>query len=85
MQAENTELRKKAVSTVKYVEVGKENKELKQLDQQLPELESTKQELEQRMTSEGADIAKLSLELADLITRIEQAEERWLELSELAP
>ena len=63
----------------------KENKELKQLDQQLPELESTKEELEQRMTSEGADIAKLSLELADLITRIEQAEERWLELSELAP
>ena len=63
----------------------KESKELKQLDQQLPELESTKEELEQRMTREGADIAKLSLELADLITRIEQAEERWLELSELAP
>jgi ATP-binding cassette subfamily F protein uup len=26
-----------------------------------------------------------SLELADLISTIEQAEERWLELSELAP
>ena len=30
-------------------------------------------------------MAKLSLELADLISRIEQAEERWLELSELTP
>jgi ATP-binding cassette subfamily F protein uup len=30
-------------------------------------------------------MAKLSLDLADLISRIEQAEERWLELSELTP
>ena len=30
-------------------------------------------------------LAKLSLDLAEIITRIEQAEERWLELSELAP
>ena len=37
------------------------------------------------MTREGADMAKLSHDLADLISRIEQAEERWLELSELAP
>ena len=37
------------------------------------------------MTQEGADMAKLSLDLADLISRIEQAEERWLELSELTP
>ena len=37
------------------------------------------------MTQAGADMAKLSLDLAELITRIEQAEERWLELSELAP
>ena len=44
-----------------------------------------KEELEQQMTQEGADMAKLSLDLADLISRIEQAEERWLELSELAP
>ena len=28
-------------------------------------------------------MAQLSLDLADLISRIEQAEERWLELSEL--
>ena len=63
----------------------KENKELAALDQQLPDLELQKEELEQQMTQEGADIAKLSLDLADLISRIEQAEERWLELSELAP
>ena len=44
-----------------------------------------KEELEQQMTQEGTDMAKLSLDLADLISRIEQAEERWLELSELAP
>ena len=37
------------------------------------------------MTREGADMAKLSLDLAEIITLIEQAEERWLELSELAP
>ena len=55
------------------------------LDQQLPELELKKEELEQQMTQEGADTAKLSLDLAEIITRIEQAEERWLELSELAP
>ena len=63
----------------------KENKELAALDQQLPDLELQKEELEQQMTQEGADMAKLSLDLADLISRIEQAEERWLELSELAP
>ena len=63
----------------------KENKELAALDQQLPEMELQKEELEQQMTRAGADMAKLSHELADLISRIDQAEERWLELSELAP
>ena len=63
----------------------KETKELAALDQQLPELELKKEELEQQMTQEGADMAKLSLDLAEIINRIEQAEERWLELSELAP
>ena len=51
----------------------------------MPELELQKEDLEQEMTQEGAEMAKLSLDLADLISRIEQAEERWLELSELAP
>ena len=37
------------------------------------------------MTQEGAEMAKLSLDLAEIINRIEQAEDRWLELSELAP
>ena len=70
---------------VRGVENFKENKELAALDQQLPDLELQKEELEQQMTQDGADMAKLSLDLADLISRIEQAEERWLELSELAP
>ena len=37
------------------------------------------------MNQEGSDMANLSLDLAEIINRIEQAEERWLELSELAP
>ena len=63
----------------------KETKELARLDQQLPEMELQKENLEQQMTREGADMAQLSLDLADLISRIAEAEERWLELSELAP
>ena len=63
----------------------KESKELALLDQQLPELETKRVALEQELTCEGAEVARLSIELADLITSIEQAEERWLELSELRP
>ena len=37
------------------------------------------------MEQNGADLASISLELAELIATIEAAEERWLELSELAP
>jgi len=48
-------------------------------------MELQKENLEQQMTREGADMAQLSLDLADLISRIAEAEERWLELSELAP
>ena len=32
-----------------------------------------------------SEVARLSIELAELISSIEQAEERWLELSELRP
>ena len=39
---------------------------------------------EELLSVEGAE-RKRSLELAELISTIEQAEERWLELSELAP
>ena len=61
----------------------KEARELETLDRQLPEFETRKQELEAAISANGADIAKLSLELAALISTIETSEERWLELSEL--
>ena len=63
----------------------KESKELELLDQQLPELEAKRAAVEQQLTCEGAEVARLSIELAELISSIEQAEERWLELSELRP
>ena len=63
----------------------KETRELENLDRQLPVLETRKQDLEAAISANGADIAKLSLELAELISTIETSEERWLELSELDP
>ena len=60
-----------------------ETKELKQLDQQLPQLEQRKAALEKKLTTNGTDLSNLSVELAELIATIEAAEERWLELSEL--
>ena len=41
--------------------------------------------LEHQLASSGADVTELSVELAKLLATIEQAEERWLELSELEP
>ena len=61
----------------------KEGKELAQLDEQLPALEARRTGLEQALAVDCSDRTQLSLELADLIAAIEQAEERWLELSEL--
>ena len=63
----------------------KENQELQQLDQQLPELERRRRSVEKQISDDGSDIASLSHELAELIFTIESAEERWLELSELVP
>ena len=63
----------------------KETKELQSLDQRLPELEARRGALEQAMTEKGADISKLSLDLAEVMQSIAHAEDRWLELSELAP
>ena len=48
-------------------------------------MEERRQQLERSLAQDGADMAKLSVELADLIQTIESAEERWLELSELRP
>lgn len=63
----------------------KETKELQSLDQRLPELEARRGALEQAITEKGADISKLSLDLAEVMQSIAHAEDRWLELSELAP
>mgnify|MGYP003324247243 FL=1 len=63
----------------------KETKELDQLDSKLPQLEQQRSALETQIAGNCDDITARSLELAELISTIEQAEERWLELSELAP
>jgi ATP-binding cassette subfamily F protein uup len=63
----------------------KETKELDQLDSKLPQLEQQRSALETQIAGHCDDITSRSLELAELISTIEQAEERWLELSELAP
>tara|TARA_B110000008_G_scaffold273583_1_gene308107 strand:+ start:590 stop:2485 length:1896 start_codon:yes stop_codon:yes gene_type:complete len=63
----------------------KETKELEKLDSTLPQLEKQRSALEAQISGHCDDMTTRSLELADLISTIEQAEERWLELSELAP
>ena len=62
----------------------KETKELEQLDSRLPQLEKQRSALEAQISGHCDDMTARSLELAELISTIEQAEERWLELSELA-
>ena len=62
----------------------KETKELEQLDSKLPQLEKQRSALEAQISGHCDDMTARSLELAELISTIEQAEERWLELSELA-
>ena len=64
----------------------KENRELSELETQLPQWEARRQELEQGLAAGGSDYGALELlsqELSELLQRIEQGEERWLELSEL--
>ena len=90
-QAAQSDTPSRKESKVKTSEQGprrrsfKETKELQALDQRLPELEARRESLEQAMTEKGADIAKLSLDLAEVMQSIAHAEDRWLELSELAP
>ena len=64
----------------------KESRELEALDQELPELEQRKAALESALSTAGSDdLTRLSEELAAVHQQLEQTEERWLELSELAP
>ncbi|MFZ9318741.1 MAG: ABC-F family ATP-binding cassette domain-containing protein [Vulcanococcus sp.] len=64
----------------------KENRELSELDANLPAWEVRKEELEDLLAKGGSDYAALealSGELSALLERIERGEERWLELSEM--
>ncbi len=64
----------------------KHTRELEQLEQDLPQWEQQRRLIEQQLAAGGGDYAALealSQDLANLSARIEQGEERWLELSEL--
>ena len=64
----------------------KESRELEALETDLPQWEARRAELEQILGAGSSDysaLENLSQELAGLSERIEQGEERWLELSEL--
>ena len=64
----------------------KENRELEQLDANLPLWEVRKEELETLLAAGGSDYAALealSEELSGLLENIATGEERWLELSEM--
>ena len=63
----------------------KESKELESLERELPEMEQRKADLEQAISSGQGDLTTLSHDLASLLEALETGEERWLELSELAP
>ncbi|EDY37696.1 ATPase [Cyanobium sp. PCC 7001] len=65
----------------------KETRELSEIDANLPVWEARRAELEQCLSRGERDytsLESLSQELSDLSERIARAEERWLELSELA-
>ncbi len=66
----------------------KENRELEALERDLPHWESQRRSLEERLAlPEGVsygELERLSEELAALVTRIHDGEERWLHLSEQA-
>ena len=63
----------------------KESRELEGLDRELPRLEARKSELESELSQGDQNLAELSQQLAEVIETLLLAEERWLELSELAP
>ena len=64
-----------------------EQKELKQLEKQIQNLEEKKKRLQQRFTDEqlsGEDINQLSIELGELENSLELKTERWFQLSSIA-
>ncbi len=63
----------------------KEGKELEELNKNLPLLEAKIVYVENTLTTGEGDLTQLSQELAHLIEKLKDAEDRWLELSELEP
>jgi len=63
----------------------KESRELESLERELPQMEQRKADLEQAISAGKGDLTSLSHDLAELLEALETSEERWLELSELAP
>ena len=63
----------------------KESRELESLERELPQMEQRKADLEQAISTGKGDLTSLSHDLAGLLEALEISEERWLELSELAP
>ncbi|HCI00414.1 MAG TPA: multidrug ABC transporter ATP-binding protein, partial [Alphaproteobacteria bacterium] len=63
----------------------KESRELESLERELPQMEQRKADLEQAISTGKGDLTSLSHDLAGLLEALETSEERWLELSELAP
>ncbi|MBL6800864.1 MAG: ABC-F family ATP-binding cassette domain-containing protein [Synechococcus sp. BS307-5m-G37] len=63
----------------------KESRELETLERTLPDLEKRKADLEEAIGSGQGDLTHLSHDLAALLEQLQESEERWLELSELAP
>ncbi|MFL0730456.1 MAG: ABC-F family ATP-binding cassette domain-containing protein [Prochlorococcus sp.] len=63
----------------------KESRELETLDKEIPLFETQRSDLEADIAQGGEDLTVLSKQLAELIETLHKAEERWLELSELAP
>ena len=62
----------------------KQQRELNDLDSQLPQLEEQKTQLESQLAGADYDrLEALTQELAELCEQISQAEDRWLELSAL--
>lgn len=63
----------------------KEQRELEALEQDIPQLEQQKRQIEEKLSSgelSADELQRLSIEVAKIIEELEQKELRWLELSE---
>ena len=63
----------------------KESKELEEINKEIPLLEKEKITLENILNKENTDLNKASLDLANIINKISELEERWLEINDKYP